>query len=140
MRERTTTLYTPHTLWTCPGGRGYAEKLWNDVAGGYVISLSTGMTKVGRTGSVGRRLGTHFKNCENYGVTVTDVAVIDSDGDLLLLEQELKRYIHSHPKGDRDPWVMESAFGVPFVDILAFLNTGDLGNLWIPIQYEHTIS
>jgi hypothetical protein len=92
-----TILYQPHVQWTSPGGRGYAECLWNGVRGGYVITFGTGMTKVGRSESAGKRLSTHFKHCENYGVEVIDVAVISSAGDLMLMEQSLKRFIKDYP-------------------------------------------
>lgn len=67
-----------HTEWTSPGGRGYARRLWAGVRGGYVLSLSTGVTNVGRTESVGNRLKEHVKNCENYSVDVVNVYMAKS--------------------------------------------------------------
>ncbi|MEU4766008.1 hypothetical protein AB0H12_22385 [Actinosynnema sp. NPDC023794] len=125
-------LYEPHVEWTSPGGRGYAERLWFGVRGGYAFGLSTGMVMVGRTNSAGKRLSTHFKHCQNYGVTVHDVAVIASAGDLALLEQSLKWFIKSHPDADDDPSIMESAHGVPFADVVDFALRESLGDLWIP--------
>lgn len=124
--------YHPHAVWTSPGGRGYAERLWEGVRGVYALSLSTGMTKVGRSNSIASRLSEHFKNCENYGVDVVDVAVLATSRDLLPMEQSLKRFIKGHPRARTTPSLMESAFDVPFADVVDFLIRERLGVLWIP--------
>lgn len=124
--------YEPHAQWITAGGRGYAERLWGAVVGNYVLSLSTGMIKVGRSGSVGRRLAAHFKNCQNYGVEVVAVAVVRSSNPLQV-ENALRRYIQRHPTADWWPQLTESAMGVPFSDVVKFIEDERLGDLWKPV-------
>ncbi|NYH79815.1 hypothetical protein FHR84_003153 [Actinopolyspora biskrensis] len=133
-------LYSPHAEWTSSGGRGYAENLWKGIRGGYVLSLSTGITKVGRASSVAARLKEHFKHCENYGVDVIDVAVLSTAGDLLLMEQSLKRFVKGHPNARVASSATESAFGVPFTDIADFLVREQLGDLWIPTTAAESVA
>jgi hypothetical protein len=102
------------------------------VVGNYVISLNTGMMKVGRSVAVGRRLADHFKQCQNYGVEVLAVAVIRAV-DPLRVENALRAFIQQHPSADWWPQLTESARGVPFSDVVDFIEKEDLGDLWKPV-------
>ncbi|MER7081215.1 hypothetical protein SAMN02982929_01869 [Saccharopolyspora kobensis] len=108
---------------------GGAKRLREVARGGYVLSLSTGMTEVGRASSVATRLNEHLKNCENHGV---DVAVLSTPGDLLLMERSLKRLVKGHPLARTSPSATESAFDIPFGDIVGFLIRERLGDVWGP--------
>lgn len=83
----------------------------NDVGYLYVISFSTGITKVGRSLSDSRRIEIHTRTARSLGVKVTNVWISDMVNDLQRKENDLVVWCANNAQ---DRPVSESFTGLDF--------------------------